>query len=266
MTTNQRFSLTDDRHVIDRLNPSNNGKGYCHMGDPENDNHLRERLLWSCLADLVKNLIVNRNPVAMLPNGETYQPAPKERHSISRTLYKAIEASHLNTLDVALSLQHKFNGQLRREKKGMQDYTSLSLFVDDVECLLRDLYGNCDEQAIDVVRHAVLAILGEIAKYVCKDLSEEHAYAWDIDYVFGIGLPEGYGISGSDHRRMHCAADKLIERARAVRAAPTNFSKYTLSFVNDLYENWRPFSQPAEGADNGSNVIKVNFLNKTGPR
>src|SRR6516225_7970281 len=161
MTANQRFSLTDDRHVIDRLNPSNNGKGYCHMGDPENDNHLRERLLWSCLADLVKNLIVNRNPEAMLPNGETYQPVPEERHSISWALYKAIKASHLNTLDVALSLQHKFDGQLRREKIGMQDHTSLSLFVDDVECLLRDLYGERDQQGIDPVRHAVLAIVEE---------------------------------------------------------------------------------------------------------
>jgi len=251
MTANQRFSLTEDRRVIDRLNPRNNRKAWCHEGDQEHDLRLREIVLFARLQDLVESLIVN---------------LPEERHSISWALYYAIMASHLNTLDVALSLQHKFDGQLRREKVGMQDYTSLSLFVDDVECLLRDLYGNCDEQAIDVVRHAVLAILREIAKYVCKDLSEEHAYARDIDYVFGIGLPEGYGISGSDHRRMHCAADKLIERARAVRAAPTNFSKYTLSFVNDLYENWRPFSQPAEGADNGSNVIKVNFLNKTGPR
>ena len=252
MTTNQRFSLTDDRHVIDRLNPSNNGKGYCHMGDPENDNHLRERLLWSCLADLVKNLIVNRNPVAMLPNGETYQPAPKERHSISRTLYKAIEASHLNTLDVALSLQHKFNGQLRREKKGMQDYTSLSLFVDDVECLLRDLYGDCDQQAIDRVRDAVSAIVKEFTKYVRKDLWDEHQSAGDIDYA-NVILPEECGdLSGSDFRRMIWAVRDLTERARSVRADPAMFSKYTVSFVNDLYENWRPLSRPGEEAEKGS--------------
>ena len=86
---------------------------------------------------------------------------------------------------------------------------------------------------------------------MCKDLSEEHAYARDIDYVFGIGLPEGYGISGNDHRRMHRAVRDLIERARTVRADSTKFSKYTVSFVNDLYENWRPLSQPTEG-ENGS--------------
>ena len=77
MITNQRFSLTEDRHLIDRLNPRNNRKAWCHEGAQEDDIGLRERLLWIRLADLVENLIVNRNPVAMLPNGETYQPAPK---------------------------------------------------------------------------------------------------------------------------------------------------------------------------------------------
>jgi hypothetical protein len=163
-------------------------------------------LLWTRLADLVEGLIVNRNSLEVLPNGKTYQPYCEERHSILRALYKAIKASHLNTLDVALSLQHKFDGQLRREKKGMQDYTSLSLFVDDVECLLRDLYGDCDQQGIDPLRRAVLAIVEEFTKYVCKDLWEEHQSAQDIDYVFGIGLPDGWGISGSDHRRMLWAA------------------------------------------------------------
>ena len=246
MTANQRFSLTDDRHIIDRLNPRNDRKAWCHEGGQEDDIGLRERLLWIRLADLVENLIVNRNPVAMLPNGETYQPVPEERHSISWALYKAIKASHLNTLDVALSLQHKFDGQLRREKIGMQDYTSLSLFVDDVECLLRDLYGECDQQGIDLVRRAVLVIVEEFTKYVCRDLWEEHQCAWHIDYGCGIGVPDGYGISGSDHRRMLWAADELKKRARAVRADPTNFSQYTLSFVTDLYENWRPLSRPGE--------------------
>ena len=259
MTANQRFSLTDDRHIIDRLNPRNNRKAWCHEGAQEDDTGLRERLLWIRLADLVENLIVNRNPVAMLPNGETYQPVLEERHSISWALYKAIKASHLNTLDVALSLQHKFDGQLRREKISMQDYTSLSLFVDGVECLLRDLYGDCDQQGIDPLRRAVLVIVEEFTKYVCKDLWEEHRCAGHIDYGCGIGVPDGYGISGSDHRRMMRAVRDLTERARIVRADPTMFSKYTVSFVNDLYENWPPLSRPSKEAENGSDVIYVPF-------
>jgi len=243
MAANQRFSVAHDRYVIDHLNSSNNGKGYCHEGDPENDTHLRERLLWCCLADLTERLIVNAATMKIAPDGKLYQPFCSERHSISVALYRAIEASRLNTLEVELSLQNKFDGQLRRNKLGMQDYTSLSLFVDDVECLLRDLYGESDNQAIDLVRKAVFAIVYEFTNYVRKDLWQEHSNAQDIDYVFGIGLPDGYGISGSDYRRMDRAVLDLTQRAHDVRANPTAFSKYTVSFVDDLYENWRPLSR-----------------------
>ena len=251
MITNQRFSLTEDRHLIDRLNPRNNRKARCHEGDQEHELGLRERVLFARLQDLVESLIVNRNPVAMLPNGETYHVS-EERHSISWALYNAIRASHMNTLDVAWSLTHRFDGQLRREKIGMRDHTSLSLFVDDVECLLRDLYGDCDQQAIDRVRDAVSAIVKEFTKYVRKDLWDEHQSAGDIDYA-NVILPEECGdLSGSDFRRMIWAVRDLTERARSVRADPAMFSKYTVSFVNDLYENWRPLSRPGEEAEKGS--------------
>jgi hypothetical protein len=88
-----------------------------------------------------------------------------------------------------------------------------------------------------------LAIVHEFTKYMRKDLWAEHERAMDFDYVFGIGLPDGYAIHGSDHRRMHKAAHYLKKRARAVRADPTMFSKYTVSFVNDLYENWPPLTR-----------------------
>jgi hypothetical protein len=32
MITNCRFALDEKRYVIDRLNPANSGKGYCHEG------------------------------------------------------------------------------------------------------------------------------------------------------------------------------------------------------------------------------------------
>jgi hypothetical protein len=41
------------------------------------------------------------------------------------SLYHAIRASHLNTFDVALSIQHRLGGELKREKVGWQDFTSL---------------------------------------------------------------------------------------------------------------------------------------------
>ena len=50
-----------------------------------------------------------------------------------------IRASHLDTFDPKLSVQYRFDGTLKRQTKGMQDLTSLSLFRNDVERLLRDL-------------------------------------------------------------------------------------------------------------------------------
>jgi hypothetical protein len=156
-----------------------------------------------------------------------------------------IEASQLNTVDVALSIQHRFGGKLKREKVSFQDFTSLSLFMDDVERLLRDLYGELDDQTIDRVRQAALCILQEFTKYLRRDLWREHKDAEDIDYVvYGIGVPEGCGIQGSDHGRMNSAADHLELRARAVRANPEQFSKYTVEFVNELYSRWRRLSEP----------------------
>jgi hypothetical protein len=154
-------------------------------------------------------------------------------------LFEAIRASHLNTLPIELSIEHRVGGELKRQKIGWQADTSLSLFVDDVERLLRDLYGEADNEAIDRVRSTVFHIAYQLAQHLRKDLWQEHTDACDVDYVAGIGLPEGYGLSGSDHRRANRSARDLALRARAVRANPTAFSKYTVRFVEVLEENPR---------------------------
>jgi hypothetical protein len=245
MTTTQRFSFNDNGYIIDRLNPAATPV-YCHEGHQKDDMHLREQVLWIRLADLVEDLITNINPIEKLPDGREYQRWCAERHSISWALYNAITASHLNTLDVALSIQHVGGGELKREKVGLQDFTSLSLFVDDVERLLRNLYGEFDNQAVKRVRDAVFWIVEEFTQYLRKDLWQEHRNAWRVDYMCGIGVPEGYGIAGSEHRQGLCAADDLEIRARAVRANPAGFSKYTVGFVNELFASWRPLTEPAE--------------------
>lgn len=211
--------------------------------------HLREQVLWSRLDDLVGELIININPIEKLPNGEGYQPNCEEQHSIFWALYHAIKASHLNTLDVALSIQHRFGGELKRENVGWRDFTSLSLFADDVERVLRDLYGELDNEAIDRGRRAVFGIVEEFTKYLRKDLCQEHRNAETVDYMCGIGVPEGHGIHGSDHRRGLCAANELEIRARAVRANPAAFSKYTVGFVNKLFANWRSLAEPQGAPD-----------------
>ena len=112
-----------------------------------------------------------------------------------------IRASHLNTFDPTMSIQHRFDGKLKRQTKDTQDFTSLSLFRDEVECLLRDLYGDIESEALDSIVWAVFRIVEEFTKYVRPDLGKEHHDAGDLDYMFGIGVPEGDGISGSDMRR-----------------------------------------------------------------
>jgi hypothetical protein len=246
MTTNQRFCLNQDRYIIDRLNPTKPVECHCAEDESTDDMHLREEVLWIRLAQLVAGLIINTNPMERRPDGGEYQPHCEEMLSISLVLYNTIKASHLNMLDVVLSIQHRFDGELKREEKGWQDCTSLSLFVDDVERLLRDLYGEADTKAVDRVRHAVLRILEECAKYMRNDLWQEHQNAVDVDYMCGIGVPEGCGIHSSDHRRGHRAARDLELRTRAVRANPAAFSKYTARFVNELFANWPRLAEPTE--------------------
>ena len=144
----------------------------------------------------------------------------------------------MNSFDPALSIQHQFGGTLKREKKGMQDFTSLSLFRDDVECLLRDLYGDIDSEALDSVLYAVFTVVGAFTKYARADLGKEHNDAVDLDYMLGIGVPDGYGISGSDWRGGMRAKFDLIVRAYEVLANPSAFSEYTVEFAKRFGEHW----------------------------
>jgi len=167
-----------------------------------------------------------------------------------RSVYYAISASRLNTLEPALSIQNRFEGTLRRQKASLQEVTSLSLFRDDVERLLRDLYGDREGDAMDKVLDAVLVIALEFAQFVRKDLYDEHHCAMDWDYNLGIGVPDGYGISGSDHRRGHEALNELRVRVREVRKNPSAFNKYTVEFATHHFEEWIIMEPYGESSDN----------------
>jgi len=247
-----RFYLHEDNRIMDALNPTNNEKAewFEECGRQKNEQSFRDLLLWRRLGTLVHDLIINTNRKES-HSGREYQPICQEAHTIWRALHRTIIASHLNTLDVALSVQHKFDGKLKREQRGWQDCTSLSLFADDVERLLRDLYGESDNEAIDRVRSAVLVIVRGFAEHLRKDVEQEHGDAEDIDYVLGIGVPEGHGIMGHDHGKANKACHELTIRARAVRANPTAFSKYTLEFVNELYATWPWLADPTKYSESG---------------
>src|SRR6516165_7220174 len=241
MSINCRFALDEERYVIDAVNVANSGKAYhSHECGPDDDKHLRQCILQMHLEQMIDKLIRNSRPEQNLPfasrNGSFGMWWAS--HAIFRAMLVTINASHLNTFDPALSVQHKFDGKLKRQKKHTQDFTSLALFRDDVECLLRDLYGDVESDALDSVLRAMFRIVEQFAKFVRPDLWKEHSEGEDLDYMFGIGVPEGYGISGSDWRRGMAAKFSLIHRVREVNANLSTVSEYTIEFAKLFVERW----------------------------
>ena len=148
-----------------------------------------------------------------------------------------IKASHLNTFDPTMSVQHKFDGKLRRQKKHTQDFTSLSLFRDEVECLLRDLYGDVESEALDSVVWAVFRIVEEFTGYVRPDLWKEHQDAETLTTFSGSVCQKDMGLTAEWRRGMEAKRD-LILRVCEVRENPSTFSAYTVEFAARFAERW----------------------------
>ena len=179
MSNNRRFAVDDKDYVIDAVNPANSGEGKYIGGDPEDDahlrqddRHLRERVLMVPLGKMLDKLIINLRPTEKCLFGQEYQPFNEERHAMWVAMLDVIRASHLDTFDPKLSVQYRFDGTLKRQAKGMQDLTSLSLFCNDVERLLRDLYGDIESEALDRVLRAVFRIVEAFTKYVRPESCE----------------------------------------------------------------------------------------------
>jgi hypothetical protein len=84
----------------------------------------------------------------------------------------------------------------------------------------------------------VFRIVEAFTKYVRPDLWKEHQDAENLDYMFGIGVPEGYGINGSDWRRGMAAKADLFHRVREVNANLSAVSEYTIEFAKIFAEQW----------------------------
>ena len=139
--SNNRFVLDREENVIDTAN-SNRAVPHYAVYDTS-EKALRESVLFRRLNEFVDKLLVNNQPLVNCPySDERFQPTNPENLSLTLTIFYAVKASHLNAREIASSLDDRFDGKLCRDDIGWQDATSISLFIKDVECLLRDLYGD----------------------------------------------------------------------------------------------------------------------------
>jgi hypothetical protein len=125
---------------------------------------------------------------------------------------------------------------------------------------LRDLYGDLEGEAIKGLCNAVFTITEQFMRYVRSDLWDEHHCAENYDYMFGIGIPTGSGISGSEWAAGMRAGDELLERVRKVRSNPQSFGEYTHEFVRFCERTLRQ-TEPEESAS----YQRPSYLTGEGP-
>jgi hypothetical protein len=220
----RRFSLDDRGYIVDKANLADIRRYKYHGWPNASDKDIRRYILAIRLDRLVRKLIVGSK-------------AETDRGSLVLMLRFAIEASQLNTLDPSFAIDRPFKGKLRR-KEGMRDYTSISLFVRDVERLLRELYGDLDSDALDELLFAIRVIVEEFTGYVCLDVCREYRNADAYDYARGIGVPEGYCVSSDQHEQAWIAEKALAIRAMQVSTNPDAYCRYTNRFVKALDKYW----------------------------
>ncbi len=190
------------------------------------------------LSDLVHDLVFSPQAEKTVTEEKDDPPPRMVAHELWWTICALIEATQLNTFDPDVSIHNPFLGNLERKKIGLNKFTSLSLFCVDIERLLRDLFGDVESEALDRTVNAVLIHTVAFTRFACEDLWREHQDAWNWDETNGIGWPEGYGISGSQHRRGLKSLSDLQVRARKVLTNASDFSKYTVEFAKYVDENY----------------------------
>jgi hypothetical protein len=242
---NKRFVLDNQGGIFDKLHPESGTEHVVYMNafknKPYDDElHLRTGMLVRRLETLVPELCRG--------NGRK-----RDRKTLSYKIYgllpDIIQASQLNRRDVRISLQHPFKGELKHKKTEIRELTSISLFIDDVERLLRDLYGDTDGNDLSAVLQAITSTIVALSTYILPDLAAEHNMACAVDIGAGRGLDPGDGVSSRMVRDSVEPAEVLILRARKILSSESEYGRYTVSFAQALKEywpavqEWRPFAK-----------------------
>jgi hypothetical protein len=104
-----------------------------------------------------------------------------------------------------------------------------------VELLLRDIYGDDDILALNLVQSALSGVASALTEFLRKDLWQEHADAMLLDWYYA---PNDEGITGSDFRSAMVALASLTSRVLEVDADPSAFGEYTVEFAKHVREHW----------------------------
>jgi hypothetical protein len=178
-----------------------------------NKPHERDRddALSDRLEKPLSRLIVNNSP----------KDISEVQGSLSQMIVGTVKVSRLNIRDPGLATQHPFQGRLKFRKAAITEFTSIFRFVCDVECLLRELYGDVDGDDLDELVRVIWKIVEEFTKHVCCDIYQEYRDAHEYQY-----------------RQSWIAAPALTHRAMQVSVAPDAHCWYTKKFVKSLKKYW----------------------------
>jgi hypothetical protein len=236
---NRRFILDSSGKIVDKLHPERHPETayyfnpYTHK--PYDDEpHLRTGVFCRRLGPLVLELAKG--------NGSKRQRKAFS-NELSVLLTSIVEASQLNREAVQTSLQSPFRGKLRHRKTKLLELTSISLFVDDVERLLRDLYGDVNSDSRNDLIAAIRSTALTLSFYLLPDLKAEYVDARTVDSGAGRGLPPGDGVSSFMLRSALEAAQDLVLRVRKVLSSQGEYGRYTVGFANALREYWPAVQQ-----------------------
>ena len=150
----------------------------------------------------------------------------------------SVKLSRLNIRDPELAARHPFQGRLKFRKEGITNFTSMFRFVYDVECLLRELYGDLDGDDLDELLPVIWNIVEEFTKHVCRDIHQEYRDACEYQ-----------------HGERWIAAPALIHRALQVSMHPDAYCWYTKKFFKSLKKYWPDLIIP-QAIRIASNVVK----------
>ena len=130
-------------------------------------------------------------------------------------------------------------------ERDLHEVTTIGQFLDDLEAIVLDLYGNIDNAPRAAFRHGVIQMLEFILSGRAKPIFQEYD---DAHTVWGYGRIPGYGVHNVDLCAEAEASRRLTKRVAGIRANPMKHGRYSIAFAEKAkeYENEDPDTETYE--------------------